>query len=174
MIETSLESKIEQESYEIENHHHNYEKWFGLAGTPDGETHRADRITLKPEPFQVDAGNDDFGSWLQIIGSSDTPVISTNTFFDFRELLIISHERNSTPYVLQFACGESSELAGQLTAETFTEEAMVTGAGNSETGPIIFLNRRVASGSKIWVRIWSKGQNTGTLDFYIGIHEYER
>ena len=59
-VEDSLAYKV----HEIEKHLHNNEKWFGLAGTPAAETHRADRITLLPEPFQVDVGNDTWGSWL--------------------------------------------------------------------------------------------------------------
>ena len=174
MIHTSLEQKIEQEVFEIEKHLHHYEKFFGLAGTPAGETHRADRITLLPEPFQLDAGNDTWGAWLQIFGSDDTPVIATNVFFDFNKILIVSHEHNTNVYALQLAYGESTELAAKLTAENFGDDMIVTGAGNSETGPTDIDSMRVPAGQKVWLRIWAKGQNTGTLDVYPGIHEYVR
>lgn len=157
---------------EIEKHLHNNNKIYGLAGTPSGETHRADRITLKPEPFQADAGNDDWGSWLQIFGSSDTPLVAGQEFFDFNKVLVVSHERNTTVYVVQIACGESAGLATKLIAEDFTEQDLVTGGGSTETGPIVIQNSRFAAGDKVWVRIWAKGANTGTLDFYPGIHEY--
>jgi hypothetical protein len=63
---------------DVERHLLNWERWMGLAAVPVGETHRADSITDNPDPFQADAGNDDWGAWLQILGSSDTPVIAGN------------------------------------------------------------------------------------------------
>lgn len=175
MIKTSIEGRIEQLAYETEKHFHNYEKWFGLAGTPSGETHRADRLTLLPEPFVADAGNDTWGSWLQILGSNDTPVISSNTKYDLHEMQIVSHEHNNNVYAFQLAFGESSELAGILTAETFTEKILVTpSAPGGEFGTLYFQDRRAVVTGKGWIRIWAKGQNTGTLSFYYGLHEYQR
>jgi len=169
----SLEPKIEQEAYEIEHHHHGYEKWFGLAGTPSA-THKADRITLKPNPFQCDAGNDTWGSWVQILGSADTPVISTNNYFDLHRLLIAGWEVNNQDYFIQIATGASASLAGLLTAETFTEVGIITAGALSQVGPVAIMKKRVAKGSEVWARIWADGQNTATLDFYFGLHEYER
>jgi hypothetical protein len=151
---------------EIERHHHNDEKIFGLAGTPSGETHVADRITLLPEPFQADAGNNTWGSWLQVMGSSDSPIVGGGAYYDFHEILIVGHEHNTTPYFIQIAGGESAGLAAKISSEDFTETSVITGAGSSETGPILVKSRRAAAGVKCWVRIWAKGQNTGTLDFY--------
>ena len=158
--------------HEIEKHHHNAEKWYGLAGTPAAETHRMDRITLLVEPFQADAGNNTWGSWLQVIGSSDTPEVAGNAYIDLHRIIIVSHEHNNNVYALQFVCGESAAIAAKITAEDFTETMMVSGGGNTETGPVTIKGRRLAVGEKCWIRIWAKGRNTGTLDFYIGIHEY--
>ena len=157
---------------EIEKHFHNQEKWFGLAAVPDAELHRADRLTDVSTSFQADAGNDDWGSWLQVLGSDDTPVRAGMTKFDFHKVLVVSHEHNTTEYDMQVVCGESAGIAAKLTAEDFTEFGMVTGAGNSETGPTIFKQARIDVGDKVWVRIRANGQNTGTLDFKISIHEY--
>ena len=175
MIHTSLEGKIEQEVFEIERHIHNNEKSFGLAGTPAGETHRADRITLKPEPFQVDAGNDTWSAWFQVFGSSDTPVVSGSKEFDFNEFQIVNHERNSTVHVMQVITGESTELAAKLAAELFTEKTFITpSAPAGEMGTVQLTDTRCVAGQKVWVRIWAKGADTGTLDFYPAIHEYPR
>ena len=174
MIRVSNEGRIEQLAYETEKHFHNYEKWFGLAGTPAAETHRADRITLKPDPFVVDAGNDTWGSWYQVLGSSDTPVVATNTKFDFHRILVVDWETNAQDYFIQIATGESAGLAAKLTAETFTELGLTTGGGLSEVGPIDIMDRRFTVGEKVWVRTWADGQATSTLSFYIGLHEYQR
>lgn len=167
-VEGSLGYKVDT----IEKHLHNNEKWFGLAGTPDAELHRADRITLLPSPFRADAGDDDWGSWLQVLGSNDTPVKSGMLKFDFHKVLIHGHERNTNMYVMQMASGESADLAAKLVSEDFTELTLVTGGGTSEVGAIDFKDIRCDAGDKVWARIWADGQNTGWLDFYIGIHEY--
>lgn len=167
------EDSLAYRVHEIEKHLHNDEKWLGLAATPDAELHRADRITLLPAAFQADAGNDIFGSWLQVLGPDDTPVTPGNVKFDFHKVLIVAHERNTQTYFGQIVCGESADLAAKIVAEDFTEFALQTGGGTSETGPIEFKKRRVDVGDKCWVRIWAPGANTGTLDFYIGCHEYE-
>ena len=157
--------------HEIENHLHSNEKILGLAGTPSGETHRADRITLLPEPFQANAGNNTWGSWLQLMGSADGPYESGMAMYDFHKILVVDHQRNTTPYFMQIISGESAGIAAKLTAETFTEVPLVTGAGNTETGPINFKAHRVTYGVKCWVRIWAKDENLGTLDFYTIVHE---
>lgn len=158
---------------EIEKHDHNNEKWFGLAGTPAAETHRADRITLLPEPFQADAGNDTWGSWLQIIGSSDTPVVAGQAKYDFNKIIIASHERNNAIYAVQIASGESAGLAAKITAEDFTETMFISpSAPGGQNEPLTLIDHRESAGVKEWVRIWCKGQDTGTLDFYISLHEY--
>ena len=164
--------KSAHEIYEIEHHFHSNEKYFGLAGTPAGETHRADRITLKPNPFIADAGNDDWGAWLQVMGSSDTPVQANMIHFDFHQLLIVDHETNTQDYFMQIVCGEEADIPAKLAAEEFTEFAFVSGGGTSEAGAQEVHGPRYESGDKLWVRIWADGQNTSTLNFYFAMHEY--
>ena len=159
---------------EIERHHHGNEKWFGLAGTPSGETHRAGRITLNPASFQADAGNDTWGSWLQIMGSEDSPVVAGNAYYDFHKILVTDHERNSTVYKMQIAGGESAGLAAKISAEEFTEIMFITpGAAGGQNDPLEVMSPRAAAGVKCWIRILAKGADTGTLDFTFALHEYE-
>jgi hypothetical protein len=155
---------------EIERHVHNWERWFGLAGTPDAEVHRADRIGTTVAPFQVDGGNNTWGSWLQILGSSDTPAEGTNAKFDLHKLMIVDCERDAAIHLVQIAAGASGEDA--LTAKTFTEFVYKPQATNTEELPFDVMMRRQNAGTKVWVRVWPVGQNTGTLDFFIGLHEY--
>jgi len=163
----------QKDVYETERHFHTNEVWFGLAGTPSGETHRADRLIDKPEPFQLDAENNDYGSWVQILGSTDTPFVSGNTRYDLHQLIVASHERNNIFHNVQICFGESAELAANLTSGNYTEAPFVTpSAPGGQNEPIDFKDKRDVSLVKAWARVWSKGQNTGTVDLYFGLHEY--
>ncbi len=155
----------------VENHHHNYERWMAAAAVPAGETHVADSINDNQTPFQADGGNDTWGPWIQVLGSTDTPVIAAMVKFDLHRILIVNHERNNTLHQFQLAFGDSGAAA--LVAETYTEFVVSTGGGNTEVGPVEIINKRGDAGTKAWVRVWAVGQNTGTLDFLVGLHEYE-
>ncbi len=167
---TGVENSLAYEVSEVENHIHNRERWMAAAAVPAGETHIADPVTDSQTSFQVDGGNDTWGPWVQMLGSSDTPVTVGMTMFDLRRLLIVSHERNNNVYLLQIAFGASGAAA--LAAGTYTEMSLVTGGGTTEVGPVELIGRRQDAASKGWVRTWAVGQNTGTLDFLIGLHEY--
>lgn len=158
---------------EIERHLHGNSKFYGLAGVPNGEIHRADRITLNPAPFVVDAGNDDWGAWVQFLGSGDTPLISGNNYFDVHQLAITAFETNSAIYFFQIAFGESADLAGKLASEDFTEGEFKSGTGLTLIPSKDIRDRRMPVGTKGWIRSLCKGTNTSTFDFYFGIHEYE-
>ena len=156
---------------EIERHHHNWERWFEAAATPSGETHVADRMGEGGGSFQVDAGNDDWGAWVQILGSDDTPVVEGNAFVDAHRVAFTAQERNNQVYFLQFALGVSGAAA--LAAGTYSEFVLRTGSGASVVEPVAMLTRRFASSTKLWARTKAPGANTGTIDFCIGVHEYE-
>ena len=155
---------------EIERHFHSYERWFGLAAVPAAETHRADPAGTGVAVFQIDAGNDDWGAWVQVLGSSDTPSITGSAYYDFHEIVFTAAERN-LPYVVQIAVGASGAAA--LTAGTYTESMFVPSGGLLDKGPVQIQMKRAAAGTKAWARCFCNGQDTGTMNFYIGLHEYE-
>lgn len=155
---------------EIERHFHHWERWFGLAVTPVAESHRADRLGVGVAAFQIDAGNNTWGSWVQVLGSSDTPATATRVKYDFHRLEITGAEHNA-PYFVQIAFGATA--ADALTAGTYSEVVYVPLSGVQDTGPLNIGTRRQAVTTKAWARCLCPGQNTGTLDFYIGLHEYE-
>lgn len=154
----------------LEAHHHSYERWFGAAAVANGEIHVADSILTVKVPFVVDAGNDDWGSWLQILGSSDTPAIAGNTKFDLHRFDFTAFETNNSVHGFQVASGASGAAA--LSAGTYSEFILRTGAGTTFIGPIDLLDKRSDVATKIWVRNWCHGVNTSTLSFFFGIHEY--
>jgi hypothetical protein len=156
---------------EVERHLHSHESWFGLALVPNGEIHVADRIGAGINPFVIDAGNSNWGDWVQILGSSDTPARGTNTNYDLHRILVVAAERTTNTYFIQIAFGTSG--AAGLAAGTYTEFPYYSPASVSRSAPTDFQTRRQTAGTKAWARCLAVGQNTGTLSFYPGLHEYE-
>lgn len=150
---------------EIERHLHSYERWFETATAPDAELHVADAIGDGSGAFRVDAGNDDWGSWVQMLGSSDTSLR-----YDLHRLMIEATERNET-YFVQFAFGASGAAA--YAAGAYTETVYTPASNQIEESPVQIQMRRQTGGTKGWARCKCPGQNTATLDFYPGLHSYE-
>ena len=133
------------------------------------DVHKAD--DEKMIPFQADAGNDTWGSWLQVMGTDDTPVTSGKVKIDIHRLVISDVEASAdkTIHRLQIAWGDSGAAAftaGDYTCTMFSPEK------GGRQDPIDIQISRIAVGTKLWVRHWADGINTSTLDFYFGIHEY--
>ena len=166
-VHNSLAYRVE----EIEKHLHNREKWFGAAAVAVGETHIADRMDGAIGEFILTAGNNDFGAWIQVLGSDDTPVTAGMAKFDGHRILVI--DTNSTsPFIVQIASGESAALAAKIANEEFTEFPYVAATNSNDSGISDIMSIRVPAGEKIWVRCACVGQNGTTLHFYFGIHEY--
>jgi hypothetical protein len=151
---------------EVERHFHSYERWYGLAASPSAETHRADQVAKDITAFRIDAGDDAYGAWVQVLGSSDTTLK-----FDLHRLMITDVERDGSTHFVQIACGETGD--GAVTAGTYTEFVYKPQATNTEETPVEVQMRRQTAGTKVWVRCLAYDQNTGTMDFYIGLHFYE-
>jgi hypothetical protein len=173
MIKTRLDHIIEQEIYEVEHHLHNRERWFGAAASPSGETHVADRMDGAILAFQLTAGNNDFGSWVQILGSSDTPIVSTMTKFDGHRFMVTS-TNSTSPYVFHVITGESSGFAAKLADNEYMEVPYISATNNNDSGISDVISIRVDAGAKVWARCACVGQNGTTIDIYFGIHEYLR
>lgn len=156
--------------HEIERHLHSNERWFGVAVTPSGETHVADRIGVGVDSFEIDAGNNTWGSWVQILGSSDTPAEGTNANMDLHRILVSSTERNAT-YFLQLGVGATGQAS--LDAETYTEVVFQPASNQIDSAPVTVQSRRSDTGVKVWARCLCPGQDTAKINFYFGIHEYE-
>jgi hypothetical protein len=171
-LDTAFHNSLAYRIAEIERHLHSYERWLGLAASPSAETHRADQISgvAIPAPFVIDAGNNAWGLWVQVLGSADTPVISGSAYYDFHRLAIVNIER-SFHYFVQVALGASAAAA--LSSGDFSD--LVYEAPSAATGeaPILVQTRRKAAATKAWIRCICPGQDTATMSFFIGLHEYE-
>ena len=169
---TGVSNSLAYRVGEIERHLHNTEKWFGLAAVASGETHVADRLACLIQPFVITAGNNDFGAWVQILGSGDTPVTSGAVKFDGHR--VITTDTNSTnPYIVQVVAGESADIAANIAAELFTEAPYISATNNNDSGITDIMTRRFPVGTKVWARCCCIGSNGSTMDFYFGLHEYE-
>jgi len=162
---------IDLEGYESEHHVHSYERWFGTAVTPDGEVHVADRIGTATTALQIDAGNDTWGSWTQVLGGSDTPATAGMTKYDFHRIFVSATERTAVHFI-QFGFGASGAAA--LSSGDYTEFVFEPSSNQVEEAPIELQGRRQDVGTKVWARAYIPGQNTGTISFFAGLHEYER
>jgi len=150
---------------EVERHIHGYRRCFGLAAVPAAETHRAD----EPAPFVIDAGNDTWGDWVQIFGSSDTP--SGWLYFDPHKLSITAVETANVTYFIQIAAGTSG--AAGLAAGTFSDMVFTPQSVNGRPAAIEIGIARQAAATKVWARNLARGENTATLSFYLEMHGYE-
>ena len=157
--------------HEIEKHFHSDEDWFGLAAIPAAETHRADDITIATlAPFQIDAGNDDWGTWLQILGSSDTPNRTSMVKFDLHNIQVVDSETTNVHSFIQIGWGATGAAA--LTAMDYTTIPYLSPTNQAAETAIPVMMSRITAGTKVWARCLAVGANTMTLDFYFGIHEY--
>jgi hypothetical protein len=161
----NLLERIVISAEEVEKHFHNNEIWFGDAASPDAGVHEADRESLTA--FQVDAGNNTWGTAICVLGTSDTPVVSGMTKYDCHKVLITTTERTVLTY-LRFTFG-TSEAQG-ITDGNSTVVAMVIPSPLRQAA-IEFICKRASAGTKLWVNAKVIG-DTGTVDFLFGIHEY--
>ncbi len=164
-VSNSLAYKV----HEIERHAHHHNHFFGAAASPSGETHVADHLTMTS--FQADAGSSAFGSWLQILGSSDTPHVSGSAFYDLNLLFVETVERTAANYLVQIGFGATGAAA--ISADDVTETMFKVDTAAARSVPVEISTERHAAGTKAWIRIWADGQATGTMDFFISLHEYE-
>ena len=160
------------ETAEIERHLHSYERGLEKAGTPSGEDHVCVRIGDADGDgvFQVAAGNDDWGTWLLIVGATDTPVDAAKTHFDFDEILVTAVSRNEI-YFIQFGFGASGAAA--LSAGCVTDKEFMPASNVINSDTVGVHTRRHVVGTKVWVRAMVPGQADGTLDLIPNVHEYE-
>jgi len=165
-----LGTDVRGEILETERHLHSYERWFETAAVPDAEDHVADRIGSGSGVFQIDAGNDTWGSWVQLLGPDDTPADSGMLYFDLHVFMFTAAERNF-PYFLQIGYGASGAAA--LSAGDYTEAIFQPASNLIDNGPIVIQSKRQAVDTKVWARCLCPGQDTATLDFFFGLHEYD-
>jgi len=156
---------------ELERHFHGWESWFCAAASPNAEIHVADRIgNTGTTAFTLTAGNNTWGAWLQLLGSSDTPARTSQVKYDFHKILVTTTNQAGV-WFLQFAFGASG--ADALTAGTYTEMVYNPASPTDKTEELPIMSRRQAAGTKAWARAWGVGSSGKTIALMFGLHEYE-
>ena len=157
--------------YELERHFHGWERWMCAAAAANAEIHVADRIGTGTSPFTLTSGTSTWGAWVQILGSSDTPVITGagNVKYDLHRVLALSMNFVGA-YFLQIGFGTSGAAA--VTAETLSSIVLNPASNTDKTVAEPFMCRRQAAGTKAWARIMCPGQDAKTLTLMFGLHEY--
>ena len=158
---------------EIERHFHGWERWMCKAASVNGEIHVADRIGAaagSTVPFTVTSGDSTWGSWVQILGSSDTPVVTGRVKYDLHRVQIMV-ANTVAPYFLQIGFGASGAAA--VTADSFSSIIVNPASNTDKTVGLPLMSRRQAAGTKAWARCWCVGQDAKTLTIMFGLHEYE-
>lgn len=140
---------------------HTNSLWRGAKAGADETNALDDTLTA----FQIDSGNETWGTALCIVGSGDTPIRAGNTLFEICHIAFAEAEQSNF-YKIRIAWGDT--YAEAITAGNFSEKMVNPDAVPSS--PIDFHMERVAVGVKVWAACWVD-DNTGTLDFFIAIQE---
>ena len=149
------------EAYEAEKHVHNREIWFGPAAAASA-THFGDIDNMSS--YQIDAGTDTWGSWVQLLGTNDTPVQENRYKYDSHRIIIAGVETDKTKTRIQLAAGPSG-------SQVVKTEILFFPATDVDP-PLDIICPRINVKTELWARCWVKGIDGSTIDFNIGIHEY--
>lgn len=158
--------------HEIEKHFHSREIWYGISSDQSGDDWAADNLN----PYQAISGNGDYGSdpndEAKVLGPDDTPVFTGMVKYDLHRLLIVDASSTSQ-YKIRIVYGTGT-MADAITAEQYTEvmvkedPALFGGSGQ----PLEIQMPRQDVGTKIWIQC-KNATNNATIDFFVGLHEYQ-
>ncbi len=148
----------------IERHLHSRERWLGLAGASEG---------FAPYALPVgDAGT--FGAWTEILDAADTPIIAGSLYYDPHRILLTDVPKTKALLFMQFAWGPVAATA--YSNEDYSEFYTVPEKpADGKASPIIMQLEGLPVDTLLWARAKQEGADEidGTVDFFIGIHEYE-
>lgn len=159
--------------HEIEKHFHNRERWFGKLGVQTATDWAENNLS----PYRAISGNNDYGAdandEAKVIGTADTPVIAGMVKYDVHRLLVVASS-SATIWKLRVVYG-SGTMANAIAAGQYStvmgryDEAV----GASPGDPLEIMIPRLASGvDQVWIQGWN-GTDNATIDFFVGLHEYE-
>lgn len=169
----STEDSLSYRLGEIERHLHNRERWYGKLAVQTATDWAENNLT----PFRAISGNNAYGTdpndEAQVLGTADTPIIAGNTRYDLHKLFIVDASSTSI-YKLRIIYGTGT-MADAITAEQYSIVMVKIDAAAGETPnvPVPIMMRRGTCGqTKIWIQAWN-AINNATIDFFVGLHEYE-
>ena len=158
---------------EINERFHTSERWMGLHSTPVGEVTISRRLTGSDiNPFVLAASGfvHQFGSWVQVLGSGDTPTFAGKTEFDIPRVLVAGSSLANDLYTIQIAVGESADLTAKLANNEYEEFIYQAPATANASGICDIGHKKYNSGTKVWMR--TNGVATSTISLYYALREY--
>jgi hypothetical protein len=150
----------------------NNEKWYGLATTPNAELHVADRMADEIQPFALLTGSKTFGNWVQILGSSDTPLVVGKVKFNINKILVTTTD-STTAFIVQIITGETADIAAKIATENFFEFPYIAATNANDGGITEIEIPQITSGKKVWARACCLNESAKTINFYFSLKEYE-
>ncbi len=165
-------SDVEHEVEEVERHLHSKGVCFGkhtsvVAGVNEGEA-------WSIVPFESTSGtNQDFGAWIPVLGTGDTPFRAGNVKFDPHRMSIadVDSDASKKVHTIQLCWG----LVDAATAYAAGEYSgvMPTPEKDGKADPVEIQIEDIAAGTKLWLRHRVIGDNgASSMEFYIEAHEY--
>ena len=149
----------------IEDHFHNRERWFGATGGVGN-----DWADSGMTPFQVISGNNTWGAATNVIGTDDTPMFTGGQRFDIHRLLIVANSK-ATIYRVRLAWGGGT-AAQAITADNFSSFMYIRDTVSTQRAILEVMVPDLPTDTKVWMYCWN-ATNLATIDFYIGLHEYD-
>lgn len=163
--------------HEMERHVHSRERWFGKLAIQTATDWADNNIAT---PFITISGNNTYGvdpnDEAQIVGTADTPVITTpiaSVKYDLHRIFITA-TNSTTPWKLQFIYGTGT-MADAITAGQYSTTMVKVDAAVGATPSVaheIQMPRLACGSDKVWCRGWN-ATNDATISFFVGWHEYE-
>ena len=159
--------------HEIEKHFHSREIWFGEHGSRNAEVDCGVRNVMTP--FQTDAGNDTWSvTPLCVIGTGDVPISTSYVKLDLHRIVVVDVEAGSDLdlHKVQIIWG-SGTVASAISNDQYSDVPPFIPLRGAAFSVMEVMMPRITIGTdKVWIRHWVDGTDTGTMDFFIGFHEY--
>ena len=166
-------AEIFQETEIIEKHDHNIEHWVGISGDQSGNNWGIEDTLA---PFTVKSGDGTFGAGTdiaKILGSTDTPIMAGNLFYDPHMIFIVSSSV-STRWRLRFIWGTGTVVAA-IAAHQYSEVIARIDTSNpaqSSGAPVDIMIPMITVCDKLWIQGWN-ATNDATMTLMVGLHEYD-
>ena len=158
---------------EVERHLHSRERWFGKLAVQTATDWADNTLT----PYRAISGAGAYGTdpndEALVLGTADSPAIAGTVRFDFHKLMVINASQD-TVYKLRIVYG-SGTMAAAIAAGQFSETMFRMDPAASQVPHMaipVQMPRGTSGATQVWIQAWN-ATNNATVDFVIGLHEYE-
>ena len=171
LLENAEGESVIAEAEVVENHLHNYERWFGASG---GQVGPGLQTSLTPFRVTSGGGANTFGVANAVFTGVETPTRVGMTKFDFHRIHVVDAQNNNKNYRLRVAnnsLGHTS-WASAVADGVYSDACFRLSTGANQPQSIEIQSLRLPSGTIVWVAVATLDVAVQWLDFLVGIHEY--